>query len=103
MKRRDPAWRWRRALGHKIVKNKKTYSRKSKHQKPRQVRGSFLFGGNALDANVDAFNNIAHQCVNFAFVKFLLFAYPHAGRACSVLIAFNVDEEAAKLCRHLDG
>jgi len=38
---RDPAWRWRRALGQKVVKSRKLYTRKTKH-KPRSSRGSFL-------------------------------------------------------------
>ena len=37
---RDPAWRWRRALGHKVVKSRKLYTRKTKH-KPRDERGFF--------------------------------------------------------------
>ena len=30
IKSRDPHWRFRRALGHKVVSNKKAYSRKGK-------------------------------------------------------------------------
>lgn len=30
-KLRDPFWKFRRLLGHKIVRNKKRYSRKVKH------------------------------------------------------------------------
>jgi len=43
MKRRDPAWRWRQALGHKIVKSKKAYTRKAKHKKPRPRAGAYSF------------------------------------------------------------
>ena len=41
MKKRDPSWRWRRALGHKIVRDKTRYTRKSKH-KARRNAGSFF-------------------------------------------------------------
>lgn len=37
---RDAAWRWRHALGHKVVKSRKVYTRKTKH-KPRHERGFF--------------------------------------------------------------
>ena len=30
IKQRDPHWKFRRALGHKIVRSKKAYSRKGK-------------------------------------------------------------------------
>ena len=29
---RDPAWKWRRALGHKVVRSRKVYTRKAKHR-----------------------------------------------------------------------
>jgi hypothetical protein len=36
-KHRDPNWRWMRALGHKVVKDKTLYSRKLKHKDKKYV------------------------------------------------------------------
>ena len=35
-KQRDSNWRWMRALGHKVVKDKTIYSRKLKHKGTRK-------------------------------------------------------------------
>jgi hypothetical protein len=44
---RDPAWRTRRALGHKITADRTRYSRKTKHRKSlrHEDRGGFFVGG----------------------------------------------------------
>lgn len=44
---RDPAWRLRRALGHKVTADRTRYIRKTKHRKnPRHDdRGGFFVGG----------------------------------------------------------
>ena len=44
---RDPAWRVRRALGHKVTADRTRYIRKAKHRKsPRHDdRGGFFVGG----------------------------------------------------------
>lgn len=43
-KRRDPSWRFRHALGHKVEPDRTKYSRKSKHrQSPRNPTGGFDF------------------------------------------------------------
>lgn len=44
-KRRDPSWRFRHALGHKVEPDRTKYSRKPKHkQSPRNPTGGFDFG-----------------------------------------------------------
>lgn len=37
MKRRDDYWRVRRALGHKVVRDRTKYTRKVKHRKLKRV------------------------------------------------------------------
>jgi len=39
-KQRDTNWRWMRALGHKVVKDKTLYSRKFKHKDKKYVPSS---------------------------------------------------------------
>jgi hypothetical protein len=45
-KRRDPSWRYRHALGHKVEPDRTKYTRKTKHkQSPRNPTGGFDFPG----------------------------------------------------------
>jgi len=32
IKRRDPYWKWLRAVGHKVVRDRTSYNRKLKHK-----------------------------------------------------------------------
>ena len=45
VKPRDPSWRVRRELGHKVVEDKTRYSRKTKHRKNLRKDGGFFMPG----------------------------------------------------------
>lgn len=49
---RDPAWKWRRALGHKVVRSRKVYTRKAKHRAAVCVLVALLVAPGSADAGL---------------------------------------------------
>lgn len=49
---RDPAWKWRRALGHKVVRSRKVYTRKAKHRAAVCVLVALLVAPVSADAGL---------------------------------------------------
>ena len=60
VKLRDPSWRARRALGHKVVEDKTRYSRKAKHRKDLRKDGGFFMPGKDISLTVCQ----THQATN---------------------------------------
>ncbi len=59
---RDPAWKWRRALGHKVVRSRKVYTRKAKHRAAVCVLVALLVAPGSADAGLKL---VCRGCENF--------------------------------------
>ena len=59
---RDPAWKWRRALGHKVVRSRKVYTRKAKHRAAVCVLVALLVAPGSADAGLKL---VCRSCENF--------------------------------------
>ena len=59
---RDPAWKWRRALGHKVVRSRKVYTRKAKHRAAVCVLVALLVAPVSADAGLKL---VCRGCHNF--------------------------------------
>ena len=59
-KQRDPSWRMRRALGHKVETNPKAYTRKRKHPKEDESYGRWClaYGSSGNQINLRYFNTV---------------------------------------------
>lgn len=64
VKLRDPSWRVRRALGHKVVEDKTRYSRKAKHRKDLRKDGGFFMPGSSANVTTKTHLSIERYSLN---------------------------------------